>query len=128
MCFKETDKLPKVALHIICSKQGKQRSEMAFDISEVLKTDCSSFRSIKYSEQELDNELAFICFSSGTTGLVKGVKLSQRNIVSNVFQHSQYLREDFNSESVCTLVLPFFHILGLAVFACQYVCQVSRVP
>ncbi|KAL4869902.1 hypothetical protein BDV12DRAFT_184856 [Aspergillus spectabilis] len=58
------------------------------------------------------SDLAFICFSSGTTGPMKGVYLTHGNIVTNIFQHRQRLPEIFqNSETVAALITPFFHIL-----------------
>lgn len=69
-------------------------------------------------------QLAFICFSSGTSGLVKGVRLSHGNVVANVFQQSQGLQGMYTDTTVVALIVPFFHILGLSGFCCQYVLQV----
>ncbi|KAL6232493.1 hypothetical protein BDW75DRAFT_247126 [Aspergillus navahoensis] len=70
-------------------------------------------------------DLAFICFSSGTTGPMKGVYLTHGNIVANIFQHRQRLSNMFGkgNNTVAALITPFFHILGLGVFICQYICQ-----
>lgn len=68
-----------------------------------------------------DKDLAFLVYSSGTTGLPKGVMLSHRNIVANNLQlragESTNLswkpRPDApNGDSVLAF-LPFFHIYGL---------------
>ncbi|XP_044749927.1 4-coumarate--CoA ligase-like [Coccinella septempunctata] len=60
-------------------------------------------------------ELAIIPYSSGTTGVPKGVMLSHHNLVSNMIQvlHPN-IRIDNDPESPSTIftVLPFFHIFG----------------
>ncbi|KAH7051148.1 4-coumarate-CoA ligase [Macrophomina phaseolina] len=66
---------------------------------------------------------AFISFSSGTSGLVKGVALTHANIVANIFQQAAALRGMFTASTVLVLAVPFFHILGLAGFCCQYAAQ-----
>jgi acyl-[acyl-carrier-protein]-phospholipid O-acyltransferase/long-chain-fatty-acid--[acyl-carrier-protein] ligase len=59
------------------------------------------------------DSLATVIFSSGTTGIPKGVMLSHRNIVSNVEGVQQAINVDRND---CLLgVLPLFHSFGLTV-------------
>jgi len=52
-------------------------------------------------------------FSSGTTGLPKGVQLTNRNLVANLLQ-TQVCCE-FGEDDVMLAVLPYFHIYGLTV-------------
>ncbi|KAI9832425.1 MAG: hypothetical protein M1819_004414 [Sarea resinae] len=67
-----------------------------------------------------DNELAFLVYSSGTTGHPKGVMLSHRNIISNVLQGravelgklSWNGGADGRGDRMLAF-LPFFHIYGL---------------
>ncbi|SDL88601.1 Acyl-CoA synthetase (AMP-forming)/AMP-acid ligase II [Corynebacterium mycetoides] len=62
------------------------------------------------------DDIMAIPFSSGTTGLPKGVMLSHRNIVSNIEQVNHLLVENGVTERTNFLSpLPFSHIYGLTV-------------
>lgn len=49
--------------------------------------------------------------------------LTHANIVANIHQQCAALAGMFAPATVLVLAVPFFHILGLAGFCCQYVCQ-----
>jgi len=61
---------------------------------------------------DLDDVVA-LPYSSGTTGLPKGVMLTHRNLVANVEQFRATF--PFEPGDVVLAVLPFFHIYGLQV-------------
>jgi len=57
--------------------------------------------------------IAALPYSSGTTGIPKGVMLTHRNLVANVAQCRASL--DLASTDRVLAVLPFFHIYGMTV-------------
>ncbi|KAF7564050.1 hypothetical protein G7046_g80 [Stylonectria norvegica] len=61
-------------------------------------------------------DLAYLVYSSGTTGLPKGVMLTHYNMVANSYQSRRFDAKGLNWDHDAQLgVLPFFHIYGLAV-------------
>ncbi|OOQ91324.1 4-coumarate-CoA ligase [Penicillium brasilianum] len=111
-------------LYALSSDTSQGQPWKSFDFGRIISTTPGSLGTPEPHPGLTTGDLAFICFSSGTTGPMKGVYLTHGNIVANIFQHRQRLPEIFeNSETVAALVTPFFHILGLGVFVCQYVCQ-----
>jgi acyl-CoA synthetase (AMP-forming)/AMP-acid ligase II len=59
------------------------------------------------------NSIVALPYSSGTTGLAKGVMLSHRNLVSNLVQITA--AADITDSETIVAVLPFFHIYGMQV-------------
>jgi acyl-CoA synthetase (AMP-forming)/AMP-acid ligase II len=62
-------------------------------------------------------DLVTLPYSSGTTGLPKGVMLTHRNLVANVAQTRPLI--DLQPDERIIAVLPFFHIYGLTVLMNQ---------
>ena len=68
-------------------------------------------------EQGSEKTLAALPYSSGTTGLPKGVMLSHHNLVANVYQLLGPHASPFNSQDNILCFLPTYHIYGLNVIA-----------
>ena len=58
-------------------------------------------------------DLAVLPYSSGTTGLPKGVMLTHRNLVANILQ--KQAMAPVNEQTRILAVLPFFHIYGMTI-------------
>ncbi|KAK0119284.1 hypothetical protein ONS95_008131 [Cadophora gregata] len=62
-----------------------------------------------------EEDLAFLVYSSGTTGLPKGVMLTHRNIVANMLQAEVMDKGSSNwKDDSMISFLPMFHIYGIA--------------
>jgi PAS domain S-box-containing protein len=59
------------------------------------------------------DDVAVLPYSSGTTGLPKGVMLTHRNIVANLLQIDRV--ERLGPDEVLVAALPFYHIYGMVV-------------
>ena len=85
----------------------------ASEFSDLLRSSSEAFPTLDGDTREV---LAALPYSSGTTGLPKGVMLSHSNLVTNVFQllapgeEATYTRDD---STLCCL--PLYHIYGLNV-------------
>ncbi|OLY84302.1 4-coumarate-CoA ligase 1 [Smittium mucronatum] len=69
------------------------------------------------TKEEAENKVAVLPYSSGTTGLPKGVMLTHKNIVSNIIMNSCFaVNDNWIDRSVLAPtfvgVLPFYHIYG----------------
>jgi acyl-[acyl-carrier-protein]-phospholipid O-acyltransferase/long-chain-fatty-acid--[acyl-carrier-protein] ligase len=63
-----------------------------------------------YAADQREDDLATVIFSSGSTGVPKGVMLTHRNLLSNIDAAMQAFQ--LNDGDVMIGVLPFFHAFG----------------
>ncbi|MDQ9825759.1 AMP-binding protein, partial [Acinetobacter sp. 163] len=62
----------------------------------------------EFVNSQIDNEaLAALLFTSGTTGMAKGVMLSHKNITANVYNMSKYVK--IMENGIGLSVLPMHH-------------------
>jgi long-chain acyl-CoA synthetase len=66
-------------------------------------------------DQPSEKTLGALPYSSGTTGLPKGVMLSHHNLIANVFQFLGPRATPLNSGDNILCFLPLYHIYGLNV-------------
>jgi acyl-CoA synthetase (AMP-forming)/AMP-acid ligase II len=74
---------------------------------------------------DLDRDTVVLPYSSGTTGLPKGVMLSHRNLVANVEQ--SVFAFDLRPGDTALAFLPFFHIYGMQCQMNSYLARGGQV-
>ncbi|MCL1076818.1 long-chain-fatty-acid--CoA ligase FadD [Parashewanella spongiae] len=88
----------------------------------------SAGRRMQYIKPEIvPDDLAFLQYTGGTTGVSKGAMLSHKNVVSNVLQASGAYSPvlDDGNELVVT-ALPLYHIFALTVNCMLFVHKGSK--
>ena len=94
---------------VFCTRQQGSRSE---PFSNLLKPVTAT---LPAPDQASENTLAALPYSSGTTGLPKGVMLSHRNLVANVYQFLGPGASPLHCNDNILCFLPLYHIYGLNV-------------
>jgi long-chain acyl-CoA synthetase len=66
------------------------------------------------------DDVAFLQYTGGTTGVAKGATLTHRNVIANVLQSEVWLdparkRRPEIDQFVCVVALPLYHIFALTV-------------
>ncbi len=99
---------------IFTTRNSNERSQRAGcgDFSSLLQPTSAEFPKPGATSQQT---LAALPYSSGTTGLPKGVMLSHYNLVANVFQTIGPNAAPLVPEDVILCFLPLYHIYGLTV-------------
>ena len=71
-------------------------------------------------------DIAFLQYTGGTTGIAKGAMLTHRNIVANVLQAEAWLNPslDRNAEHVMYTALPLYHVLALTA-CCLFMMRIG---
>ncbi|KAK9063537.1 hypothetical protein SSX86_017407 [Deinandra increscens subsp. villosa] len=105
---------------------GEQRVPGAMFWSELL--DAAERASTTGIEPVVNqNDLCALPFSSGTTGLSKGVMLTHRNIVANLCSTLFSVSPEFIGKVTILGLIPYFHIYGLTGILCSTLRNKGKV-
>lgn len=73
-------------------------------------------------------DIAFLQYTGGTTGVSKGAMLSHGNVLSNMLQIAAWLRPALHEgEEVAICALPLYHIFSLTLNALTFMLYGSKV-
>ncbi|MFW9901880.1 MAG: AMP-binding protein, partial [Candidatus Thorarchaeota archaeon] len=82
------------------------------DFMEVMDTE----KNLTEVHINVDNDLALLQYTGGTTGLPKGTELTHSNIISNIIQVITWLdKQEVKEGDVNLSAFPLFHLAGLAM-------------
>lgn len=69
------------------------------------------------------NDIAFLQYTGGTTGVAKGAVLTHRNMVANVCQAKAWIGHDLHDgEEIIITALPLYHIFSLTANCLTFSC------
>ncbi|CAH0625642.1 unnamed protein product [Chrysodeixis includens] len=118
--IRESLKIAKLDIPIIVVKTNgepiPEGTALFNELSEDVHVDKSCLKEVRRGP----NDICFLPYSSGTTGLPKGVELTHRNIIANCEQINEPLVRMHNDttpshQDVIIGVLPLFHIYAASV-------------
>ncbi|KAI3833040.1 hypothetical protein MKX03_021318 [Papaver bracteatum] len=122
LAFKLSDKMPELR------NLGLGVIDVPLDFESLRVPAYSFFNQLLSSDSSLapcpcinQDDTAAILYSSGTSGMSKGVMLSHRNLISVVelfvrFEALQYESRLRSSKNVYLAAIPMFHVYGLSLF------------
>lgn len=73
------------------------------------------------------NDLCALPFSSGTTGLSKGVMLTHRNLIANLCSTLFSVKSEMVGQVTTLGLIPFFHIYGITGICCATLRNKGKV-
>ena len=78
-------------------------------------------------EIDVDNDLALLQYTGGTTGFPKGVMLTHKNLISNTSMCNAWIYKCEKGKEAILAVLPFFHVYGMTTVLVLAVMQAYKM-
>lgn len=97
---------------VIVMDEVNQKKDNATSLNTLLDDSGSLFQDTVINVKK---DIAVLPYSSGTTGLPKGVMLTHYNIVANICQLKHPEIQQFAEDEILMAILPYYHIYGMVV-------------
>lgn len=109
---------PKNLLYPFLSKIKIPKKREFKDLDQVyVLTDLIQSGTTKVTPPDIsvEEDLALLQYTGGTTGVAKGVMLTHRNLIANTSQSCHWMYRHQYGKEVVLGALPFFHVYGMTI-------------
>ncbi|OMO60521.1 AMP-dependent synthetase/ligase [Corchorus capsularis] len=107
---------------------GEERIESAMNWDDLLEAADRAGGATRCSKDEVvQTDLCALPFSSGTTGVSKGVMLTHRNLVANLCSTLFSVGQEMVGQVITLGLIPFFHIYGITGICCATLRNKGKV-
>ncbi|KAI9169334.1 hypothetical protein LWI28_010796 [Acer negundo] len=107
---------------------GEERVESAMNWKELLEAADRAGGNNDFTNNEIhQTDLCALPFSSGTTGMSKGVMLTHRNLVANLCSTLFNVGPELVGQVTTLGLIPFFHIYGITGICCATLRNKGKV-
>ncbi|MDQ0220123.1 long-chain fatty acid--CoA ligase [Peribacillus cavernae] len=76
---------------------------------------------------DIENDLALLQYTGGTTGFPKGVMLTHKNLLANAKMSEAWLYKNKRGEASVLGILPFFHVYGMTTVMISSILQAHKM-
>lgn len=84
-------------------------------------------KKVKTHDINIEEDLALLQYTGGTTGFPKGVMLTHKNLVSNTIMCKAWFYKSRPGEESIIGILPFFHVYGMTVVILLAVMEAQKM-
>ena len=93
-------------------------------LTEILKGPALQVKSHPF---DVDEDVALLQYTGGTTGFPKGVMLTHKNLVANATMCNAWLYKNKPGKEIVLGIVPFFHVYGMTTVLVLTVMQANKM-